>query len=1021
MDKAKNGEVLYVKGMGQVGRMTDLNQSDESKLLINHNSPFFSMLADQQGRLWVSTLLGLSVYDENYNLIKNYTRADGLFDHLILSILEDKAGGIWVFTRNGANRFESQSEQFISFGYLDDLEIYPYSGLTTTVDEEGVVYVLGSKGVYAFFPERIEPDTIPPALIFTDFRVNNQAVNHSDSAVLKQTITYTDRVKLTYQQRNIAIEYAGIQNVANKIQYAYQLEGFDSDWIMAGNERVARYSNLPPGNYTFLVKAANADGAWMEEPARLGIRVRPPWWATIWAKAFYILLALALLIWFVQFQRAKVKAKQRELEREQELARQLEATNKRLAQMDKLKDQFLANTSHELRTPLTGIIGLSESLLDREEDLKKTQDLSMIISSGKRLASLVNDILDFSKLKNQELVLQKRPVDIHAAVEIVLALSQPLVKNKNLQLINQVPRDLALAEADENRVLQIFHNLIGNAIKFTEQGTVSVSAKEQDGLLEITVADTGIGIPEANLESIFKSFEQGDGSVAREYGGTGLGLSVSRQLIELHGGTITVASKVGIGTWFTFTLPVSEVEREAVDMLDQPLTAPDTIIKPEPEEPVVREPVPIPVRDGKPVKRMAFDDTIHILIVDDEPVNLQVLDNHLSLAGYEVSTANSGFEAMELIAQGRKFDLVVLDVMMPRMSGYEVCRKIRESYLTSELPVLILTAKNRASDLVQGFNIGANDYLTKPFSKSELLSRIRTHLHLNRINRATSKFVPHAFLRSIGREAITDVKLGDQAHQLVTVFFSDIRDYTSLSEQMTPEENFNFVNAYVGRMGPVIQKNRGFVNQYLGDAIMALFPPAADHALEASIAMQHLIQQYNQERIGQDRQPIKVGMGLHTGHLMMGIIGDNNRSEPATIADTVNIASRMEGLTKIYGANILLSEDSISRISNSEKFHFRSIGKVQLKGKKAPISIYECFDGDDPELKTFKLESLDQFEKGLKFFFNREFGQAQVAFNQIIKQNDGDQVAAYFHKRAARYAYEGVPEDWTGIEKMTMK
>ena len=368
-------------------------------------------------------------------------------------------------------------------------------------------------------------------------------------------------------------------------------------------------------------------------------------------------------------------------------------------------------------------------------------------------------------------------------------------------------------------------------------------------MLSISISDTGIGIPEEKFESIFKSFEQAEGSTAREYGGTGLGLSVTKQLVELHGGTITVNSEINKGSTFTFTLPISKESRKE---FNKPITR-------EPSQSIQK--INMTSDDIQETILKVNNANIRILIVDDMVVNRRVLENHLTLSGYHVIEASSGKEALKFIDES-SFDLVLLDIMMPNMSGYEVCEKIRERYLTSELPVVLLTAKNRVSDLVTGFNVGANDYLTKPFSKNELLSRIKTHLNLNGIHKATSRFVPSEFLKSVGREAITDVVLGDHIEKKVTVLFTDIRDYTNLSESMKPEENFKFVNAYVGRMGPIIQNNEGFVNQYLGDGIMALFPHHASHALKASIDMQRAIQDYNIKRTAEGYKPISVGMGF---------------------------------------------------------------------------------------------------------------------------------------------------------------
>ncbi|WP_186525866.1 tetratricopeptide repeat protein [Seonamhaeicola sediminis] len=684
----------------------------------------------------------------------------------------------------------------------------------------------------------------------------------------------------------------------------------------------------------------------------------------------------------------------------------------KLKQVDQLKDEFLANTSHELRTPLNGIIGLSESLKDGvagQLSQKAIENLDMIVNSGKRLSYLVNDILDFSKLKNKDITLSLQSVDLYSVVCMALKISEVFVKDKPVRLVNSIPKDIPLVWADENRLQQILYNIIGNAIKFTERGKIEISSKVDGEFIKTYVVDTGIGIPEDKFEAIFKSFEQVDGSTEREYGGTGLGLTVTKQLVELHGGEIEVNSKVREGSTFSFTIPRSPDKRSDhsfSEQTDESLQV-QSLANHNSKESILEIP--------------QLKNHTNILIVDDEPINRRVLENHLSVAGYNVHEVGSGKEALELLDEGYKFDLVLLDIMMPNMSGYEVCEIIRRRYLTSELPIILLTAKNRVSDLVIGFNAGANDYLTKPFSKNELLSRIKTHLSLYGIHKATSKFVPYEFLRSVGREAITDVVLGDYIEKEITVLFTDVRDYTSLAESMTPEQNFKFVNAYVGRMGPLIQNNNGFVNQYLGDGIMALFPEQAQDALMACIDMQKVIQQYNERRQKEGYDIIHVGMGLHTGKLVMGIIGDPNRNDTAIIADTVNTASRMEGVTKHYGANIILSEASIDTIINKEDFNFRFLGKVMVKGKQHAMGIYECFDGDSVKQIELKLKTLKDFDKGLKHFLNKEFPKASALFDKVINKNPKDDVAYYFMTKSAEYTISGVPEDWEVINKMDKK
>ncbi|MDM8559202.1 ATP-binding protein [Candidatus Parabeggiatoa sp. HSG14] len=429
------------------------------------------------------------------------------------------------------------------------------------------------------------------------------------------------------------------------------------------------------------------------------------------------------------------------------MSHEVRAREDSLRQANKLKDDILANTSHELRTPLNGIIGIAASLIEGATgDLSPTTktNLAMIVSSGKRLSSLVNDILDFSKLKQKDLELQLKPVGLREIVEIILNLNQPLVAQKPVELINSISPDLPPAYADEDRLQQIFHNLIGNAIKFTDNGYIEISAKVEidngndknnqppiiNSSLIITVSDTGIGIPENKLKKIFESFEQADGGTTRKYGGTGLGLAISQQLIHLHGGHIWVESQLNEGSQFCFTLPVANPQSSTPELSTHS-------ILPGNEVKISTEILSDNSTSHKIEEKEREDNLLgecNLLIVDDEPINLQVLSNYLSLQNYSVVQACSGADTLTLMENGLKPDAILLDVMMPGMTGYEVTKKLREKWPANELPVLLLTAKNQVADLVMGLQAGANDYLIKPFSKDELLARLQTHLRIRQLN-----------------------------------------------------------------------------------------------------------------------------------------------------------------------------------------------------------------------------------------------------------------------------------------------
>ena len=675
-----------------------------------------AILEDSHQTLWVGVDGGgLNKFDPATETFGHYREQDGLPNDTIYGILEDDQGYLWLSTNNGLSRFDPANETFKNYNLSDGLQSNEFNQGAYSKSPAGELFFGGVNGFNAFFPAKIQENLHPPPLVLTSFQIFNKAVQPP------QPLAELTNLDLSYQDSVFSFEFAALDYTAPKEnQYAYKLEGFDDDWIEAGPRRFATYTNLDGGDYTFRVRGANNDGVWGEQEVAVAINLTPPPWQTWWAYLLYALTAAGLIFVYVRLRtlaQARELAKQRrELEQERRVAEQLR-------QVDRLKDEFLANTSHELRTPLNGIIGLAESLLDGATGplpADTQHNLSMIAMSGRRLANLVNDVLDFAKLKHKTIQLELRPVDLHALTEVVLMLSQPLVGQKPLRLLNRIPASIPPVEADENRVQQILHNLVGNAIKFTPTGTVEVSAEEVDQTLAISVTDSGIGIPADQLEQIFGSFEQADSSTERIYGGTGLGLTISKQLVELHGGTIRVESTVNEGSRFIFSLPLSTARSM------EPLR-----LEPETRLPAYAEAyTEAQIATAPQLNGGGEMGDFTIMIVDDEPINLQVLSNHLALEKYTVIQASSGPEALELIACGPQPDLILLDVMMPRMSGYEVCRTLRQQYSLFELPILILTAKNQTDDLIASFAAGANDYITKPVGKSALLARVKTQLTL---------------------------------------------------------------------------------------------------------------------------------------------------------------------------------------------------------------------------------------------------------------------------------------------------
>ncbi len=938
----------------------------------------------------------------------HYTVKDGLPDNTICGILEDGRGRVWLSTSdNGISCFDPQRNTFRNYDVTDGLASNKHMVHANHKNVAGEMFFGGFEGgMTMFHPDSIKDNPyIPPVVIAAFKRYNTD--DAEGVGIVAKGISVQKAITVSYKDNILSFEFAALSyRNTFKNKYAYKLEGYSDQWIQLGAERRVSFTNLDPGEYTLRVQGSNNDGVWNEEGASLKITITPPWWKTWWAYGFYMLMFAGAVFGYIRY---KTAAQAKELARERKV-------NERLRQVDKLKDDFLANTSHELRTPLQGIIGLAESsVADPSVKLPERMclNLGMIIASGKRLASLVNDILDFSKLKTQHLDIQKKPIDMRVLVELVLKFSEPLLTGKKLILKNEIPPDLPPVEGDENRLQQILHNLVGNAIKFTESGTVAVAAAVKDGMVEVAISDTGIGISKDKQQDIFKSFEQVDASISREYGGTGLGLAITKSLVELHGGKIWVESEVGKGSTFTFTLPVSKGKPAKTEQAYIPITG-QTI-----DLARVRQVEGI-ASEMQALEQSSPDGAFHILIVDDEPVNQQVLANHLTLGKYRFSQAYNGEEALRAIDKNR-FDLVLLDVMMPRMSGYEVCQRLRQKYLPAELPVIMVTAKDQVQDLIEGLSSGANDYLAKPFSKDELLARIKTHLNLLKINTAFGRFVPREFLRYLEKESAVEVKLGDHTQLEVTIFVSDIRGFTTISEKMTPAENFAFINEYFSIASPTVREYHGFVDRYTGDAIMALFPRQAEDAVNNSIATLKQLQEFNAERVKRNEPAINIGVGIHTGKLMLGIVGERERMQGDIFSDAVNLTNRIEGLCKFYGASIVVSEISLDKLVNRDKYHTRFLGKVQVKGKDVPIALYEVYDGDAEAIIELKLKTKADFEEGLKRYFAREFAQAVVCFKNVLNVHVEDKTAEIYLRRAARFVVEGVAEDWEGVEAMESK
>ncbi len=676
-----------------------------------------AILEDRSGTLWFGTAGGLNKFDRATETFTYYTTDDGLPDNQIYAIFEDDEHDFWMSTNGGIARFNPKTETFRTYTKSDGLQGDAFYYWAYCQSKNGEIWFGGLNGVNRFRPEAIKDNPHLPNIVLTSVTQGGEDMKLNRSPIRLQEMTLDWRANF-FEFAFAALEYTRPE----KNQYAYILEGFDRQWYASGTNRRGRYSNLPGGTYTLKMKGSNNDGLWSKQELAVGIIVTPPPWKTWWAYSVYAFISAGMILGYIRFQRKK-------LERERLM-------NARLRQIDKLKDEFLANTSHELRTPLTGIMGLTEAMLSGADGPLSEQGQKhahMILQSSKRLTGLVNSLLDFSTVKSEKLHVHAKSFPLTQVIEVVQGFSQELLKTKAVEITVELPNNLPEIYADMDKTEQILTNLVGNAVKFTREGSVTISAIQEGDFVRIDVRDTGIGIPKDAFDRIFTPFEQVDGSITREFGGTGLGLAITRELVELHGGQIWVESEVGAGSSFHVTLPCSDDSLKTKATSERRGQAREGYVRADTTTPHT------PIDDESDAKeeqyaRVKRGNGERILIVDDDRTNVEVLRSHLSQYNYDVLIASDGFEALEQISQ-KVPDLLLLDLMMPKMSGFRLCHILREDRQLRNLPIVMLTARSDLNNKVYGLNIGANDYVVKPFHQNELLTRIHVLLNISALQK----------------------------------------------------------------------------------------------------------------------------------------------------------------------------------------------------------------------------------------------------------------------------------------------
>ena len=690
-----------------------------------------SMVEAESGQLWVTGLgYGLVWMDASSGkILKRYQEKNNFPTLNPRVILYDNDANLWIGSDRGLIFFDPETEKYHLYDESSGLPAedfnYP-AGCKKSNGELAMPLVTG--GFILFDPKEIKSDTFRPKTMIVDFRLFNGSMKPGqENSPLKQTIHTSQNIRLAHHQNVITLEYAGLHFANPEAnQYAYKMEGVDKDWNEVGNRRHATYAGLQPGHYVFSVKAANHDGAWGEATV-LDITILPPWWATWWAYGIYTTLTASILwgIYTWRKQRWQLKADLAFEHREAE----------RLKELDSVKTKLYTNITHEFRTPLTVILGMVKQVKAYPREWY-SEGLQMIERNGRNLLHLVNQMLDLSKLEAGAMPVHLVQGDVIAFLKYVLESFHSLAKDKNIALQFQSDREEFVMDYDPEKLREIVSNLVSNAIKFTpEGGNVSVVVEAGDlsnfqNLTNLTLAisDTGFGIPEEKLPHIFDRFYQADDEATRDAEGTGIGLALTKELVKLLGGEISVKSEMGKGTVFEVWLPVPLTPKgephpsKTAEISLENITA---------ELPGSGS----PFRGsggiaGEGNNPLTIQPPNHLLIVEDNPDVVRYLQSILS-GTYKLQVAANGRLGIEKAIETIP-DIIISDVMMPEADGFELCETLKKDERTSHIPIILLTAKADAASRLEGLDCGADAYLAKPFDQEELLVRLRKMVELRK-------------------------------------------------------------------------------------------------------------------------------------------------------------------------------------------------------------------------------------------------------------------------------------------------
>ena len=661
------------------------------------------------GNLWLGSKKGLKLFDRKTKSFLPFPNEQQFHGLKISTILPDSLGNLWLSTASGLGKYAIATGQYTFYGANSSIRLSADRPGPSLLTSWGEVLLGGENGFYRFQPAAITVDSLLPKVQIT--RIASSSSDAVDSLFV--VLNPTKEVVLQAHQNTFEINYVGLHfDKSKEKKYKYRMEGLRNNWIDVGKERNARFTGLPPNDYTFQVIASNGDGIWNMEGAKIAIKILPYWWQTIWAKVLAALMFLGAALWFYLRRIKEIKLKN-QLAYEQKEA-------ERLLEIDRLKTNFFSNITHEFRTPLTLIIEPARQLVKKWQGQEDEPTIQLIEKNSQQLLGLVNQLLDLSKLEGGKMTIAWHRGAIFDAIEPIVASFNALAKRKAIDFKIERLEEIPTFYFDKNKVQQILYNLLSNAFKFTERGsiTLSITTKKQPiPQLILKVKDTGIGIAATQLPYIFDRFYQANDTSINKTIGTGIGLSLTKELMELMEGTIDVTSKVGVGSTFVVNLPaLAEVAATEIANLNEGILAP------------VPTPIATKSASTKVVTQEEGSEQPLVLLIEDNPELRQFIRQSLEKK-YTIIEADNGLVGIHL-AKEKIPDIIISDVMMPYKDGFEVCDTLKKEEITSHIPIILLTAKSAIDSKIQGLKTGADAYLTKPFHTEELFVRIEKLIEL---------------------------------------------------------------------------------------------------------------------------------------------------------------------------------------------------------------------------------------------------------------------------------------------------